>query len=115
MTGISRVNDLIAEISSASREQSGGIEQINTAINEMEQATQQNAQRVMSSAHLAQDLERSVAGLSHAVNVFRFGGEGPEQIPARLPGDASAEQSSSVHAQAATRAQVPGGSQGPRR
>ena len=115
VTGISRVNDLIAEISSASREQSGGIEQINTAINEMDQATQQNAQRVMSSAHLAQDLERSVAGLSHAVNVFRFGGEGPEQIPARLPGDASAEQSSSVHAQAATRAQVPGGSQGPQR
>ncbi|WP_176503355.1 PAS domain-containing methyl-accepting chemotaxis protein [Cobetia sp. 5-11-6-3] len=115
VTGISRVNDLIAEISSASREQSGGIEQINTAINEMDQATQQNAHRVMSSAHLAQDLERSVAGLSHAVNVFRFGGEGPEQIPARLPGDASAEQTSSVHAQAATRAHVPGGSQGPRR
>ncbi|AZV31275.1 PAS domain-containing methyl-accepting chemotaxis protein [Cobetia sp. ICG0124] len=85
VAGISRVNDLIAEISAASREQSGGIEQINMAINEMEQATQQNAQRVQSSAHLAQDLEGSVAGLSHAVNVFRFGGEGPERVPARSP------------------------------
>lgn len=85
VAGISRVNDLIAEISAASREQSGGIEQINMAINEMEQATQQNAQRVQSSAHLAQDLEGSVAGLSHAVNVFRFGGEGRERVPARSP------------------------------
>lgn len=38
-----RVTEIMSEISSASHEQSTGIEQVNQAINQMEHATQQNA------------------------------------------------------------------------
>ncbi|PMR77680.1 methyl-accepting chemotaxis protein, partial [Billgrantia endophytica] len=52
----SRVNDIMGEITAASEEQSSGIGQINQAITEMDQVTQQNAERVQQSARAASDL-----------------------------------------------------------
>jgi methyl-accepting chemotaxis protein len=43
MGSVSRVSDIIAEISHASQEQRAGIEQVNQAIGDMDQVTQQNA------------------------------------------------------------------------
>ncbi|OFA02491.1 methyl-accepting chemotaxis protein [Duganella phyllosphaerae] len=65
---VERVRDIMGEIVNASREQSAGIEQINTAITEMDQVTQQNAALVeeasagaQSLAELAQQLRGTVA------------------------------------------------------
>ncbi|MBE0489002.1 MAG: PAS domain-containing protein [Halomonas sp.] len=81
VTATTRVNDIMAEISSASEEQSGGITQINQAITEMDQVTQQNAERVQATARAAMELERQAVQLAIAVTAFRSRGAGMEQIP----------------------------------
>ena len=43
---VKQVSDIIAEIAAASQEQSAGIEQVNTAIAQMDQVVQQNASLV---------------------------------------------------------------------
>ena len=43
VSSVKKVSDIIAEIAAASREQSSGIEQVNRAIMQMDQMTQQNA------------------------------------------------------------------------
>ncbi|QQG27624.1 MCP four helix bundle domain-containing protein [Pectobacterium carotovorum] len=68
---IQRVALLVAEISEASNEQSIGIEQINTAINQMEVVTQQNAALVNEAASAAESLFERTEELSKAVAVFR--------------------------------------------
>ncbi|RJX25761.1 MAG: methyl-accepting chemotaxis protein [Desulfurivibrio sp.] len=59
-TGISassvKVSQLIGEIATASREQSHGVEQINTAVTEMDQVTQTNAAGAEESASAAEEL-----------------------------------------------------------
>ncbi len=69
---VKRVNDIMAEITVASREQTSGIEQINQAITQMDQVTQQNAALVEEAAAAAASLQEQAAGLSHAVSVFRL-------------------------------------------
>ncbi|QTP55342.1 PAS domain-containing protein [Billgrantia sulfidoxydans] len=77
-----RVNDIMGEITAASEEQSSGIGQINQAITEMDQVTQQNAERVQQSARAASDLQRQAELLDRAIRVFRLRGAGLEQVVA---------------------------------
>ncbi|MGQ4880106.1 methyl-accepting chemotaxis protein [Billgrantia sp. LNSP4103-1] len=79
-----RVNDIMGEITAASEEQSGGIGQINQAITEMDQVTQQNAERVQQSARAASDLQHQAELLDQAIRVFRLRGAGLEQVPSQL-------------------------------
>ncbi|MCE8040019.1 PAS domain-containing methyl-accepting chemotaxis protein [Halomonas sp. MCCC 1A11062] len=76
-----RVNDIMGEITAASEEQSSGIGQINQAITEMDQVTQQNAERVQQSARAASDLQHQAEQLAQTIRVFRLRGAGPEQVP----------------------------------
>ncbi|WP_104202005.1 methyl-accepting chemotaxis protein [Billgrantia saliphila] len=78
-----RVNDIMGEITSASEEQSSGIGQINQAIAEMDQVTQQNAERVQQSARAASDLQHQAELLARAIRVFRLRNAGPEQVPSQ--------------------------------
>ncbi|HOK67880.1 MAG TPA: hypothetical protein PLV55_13845, partial [Anaerohalosphaeraceae bacterium] len=48
--------DLVAEIAAASTEQAQGIEQINTAVSQMDKVTQQNAAAAEESASAAEEL-----------------------------------------------------------
>ncbi|MBP7913924.1 MAG: PAS domain-containing protein [Vitreoscilla sp.] len=68
---VNHVHDLIAEISSATREQSTGIGQVNQAVGHLDQATQQNAALVEQSAAAAQSLQHQASQLVSAVSVFR--------------------------------------------
>ncbi|AMD01818.1 PAS domain-containing methyl-accepting chemotaxis protein [Halomonas chromatireducens] len=86
-----RVNDIMGEITAASEEQSSGIGQINQAITEMDQVTQQNAERVLESARAAIDLQHQAEMLDRMIRVFRLSGAGPETVPA--VGEADALQS----------------------
>ncbi|QOR39180.1 PAS domain-containing protein [Billgrantia diversa] len=81
VTASQRVNDIMGEITAASEEQSSGIGQINQAITEMDQVTQQNAERVQQSARAAGDLQRQAELLDRAIRVFRLRGTGLEQVP----------------------------------
>ncbi|HJV86433.1 MAG TPA: methyl-accepting chemotaxis protein [Noviherbaspirillum sp.] len=71
VTSVQRVTDIMGEITAATREQTAGIEQINQAISQMDQTTQQNASLVEEAAAAAEALREQAATLSHAVNVFR--------------------------------------------
>ncbi|MGS2745035.1 methyl-accepting chemotaxis protein [Halomonas sp. LS-001] len=76
-----RVNDLMGEITSASEEQSDGISQVNDAVTQMDQVTQQNAARVQASAHAASELDAQTVMLNEAIQAFREPGAGAEEIP----------------------------------
>jgi methyl-accepting chemotaxis protein len=70
VNSVQRVTDIMAEISSASREQEAGIEQINMAITEMDSVTQQNAALVEEAAAAAGSLEEQSTALAQLVSRF---------------------------------------------
>jgi len=73
---VRRVTDIMGEISAASQEQTTGIEQINQAITQMDQVTQQNAALVEQAAAAASSLQEQASGLSRVVSVFQLPGQG---------------------------------------
>ena len=72
VSSVKRVTDIMDEIASASTEQTSGIEQINQAILQMDQVTQQNAALVEEAAAAAEAMQDQAAGLAQAVNVFKL-------------------------------------------
>lgn len=69
---VSKVTDVMAEIMAASQEQSSGIGQINQAVSQMDQVTQQNAALVEEAAAAAQSLQEQSAALATEVSVFKL-------------------------------------------
>ncbi|CAH0446040.1 Methyl-accepting chemotaxis protein II [Ralstonia syzygii subsp. syzygii] len=84
LVAVKRVTDIMGEISAASAEQSSGIEQVNQAVNQMDEVTQQNAALVEEAAAAAQSLEEQAGLLREAVASFRLphGGEARVVAPA---------------------------------
>jgi len=72
VTSVQQVADIMAEITSASQEQSMGIEQVNEAISQMDEMTQQNAALVEQAAAAAQSMQDEAATLSASVSVFKL-------------------------------------------
>ena len=72
VTSITRVTDIMREITAASAEQSLGIEQVNQAITQMDQVTQQNAALVEQAAAAAASMQEQAVRLSDAVSVFKL-------------------------------------------
>ncbi|MGH8043597.1 MAG: Cache 3/Cache 2 fusion domain-containing protein, partial [Stenotrophomonas sp.] len=66
VTGVRRVNDIMAEISAASKEQSAGIEQVNQTITQMDETTQQNAALVEEATAAARAMEEQAQHLGTA-------------------------------------------------
>jgi methyl-accepting chemotaxis protein len=69
---ITRVTDIMAEISAASSEQSQGVDQVNEAVTQMDQATQQNAALVEEMAAAASSLNTQAAELVNVVSAFKI-------------------------------------------
>lgn len=65
-----KVNDLIAEIAAASQEQAQGIDQVNTAVAQMDKVTQQNAANSEESASAAEELSSQAEELQNMVAQF---------------------------------------------
>jgi methyl-accepting chemotaxis protein len=72
VASIRRVTDIVAEISTASGEQSAGVSQIGEAVAHMDTATQQNAALVEESAAAAESLKRQAQALVGAVSLFKL-------------------------------------------
>ena len=68
---VQRVTDMIGEITAASSEQSGGVSQVNKAISNLDQMTQQNAALVEESAAAAQSLREQADHLAREVSMFK--------------------------------------------
>ena len=72
VTAVKKVSDIIAEIAAASNEQSAGIEQVNKAITQMDEVTQQNAALVEEAASASEDMRAKAADLSRILNAFKL-------------------------------------------
>ena len=75
VNSVKRVTDIVGEISSASEEQSDGIEQINLAITQMDEVTQKNAALVEEAAAAAQSMQHQAGTLLEVVSIFKLGAE----------------------------------------
>jgi methyl-accepting chemotaxis protein len=89
---ITRVTDLMAQIASANIEQSGGIEQINIAVTQMDQVTQQNAALVEQAAAAANAMQLQAATLAQVVGAFIVDRGHPPSTPARAAHRAGARR-----------------------
>jgi methyl-accepting chemotaxis protein len=76
VTAVKRVTDIMAEITAASSEQSQGIEQVNQAITQMDDVTQQNAALVEEAAAAAESMEEQAQSLAAAVAAFKVNNGG---------------------------------------
>ena len=73
---VKQVSDIIGEITAAALEQAEGIGEVNTAINQLDQMTQQNAALVEESAAAADRLRDQAQRLAEAVAIFKLSGAG---------------------------------------
>jgi methyl-accepting chemotaxis protein len=92
---IRRVTDIVSEITAASVEQSQGIEQVNTAITQMDDVTQQNAALVEEAAAAAESMEEQAQILSASVANFKVDNSA-SQAATRVP-DVARQASHSGH------------------
>jgi uncharacterized phage infection (PIP) family protein YhgE len=72
VASVQRVSDIIGEITAAASEQSSGIGQVNTAVTQLDQMTQQNAALVEESAAAAESLKEQANKLTSVVSTFRI-------------------------------------------
>ena len=77
IAGVQDINRIVAEIAASATEQSTGLQQVNTAVNQMDQATQQNAAMVEQSTAASHALSNEARELGRLVQRFRLaGGDG---------------------------------------
>ncbi|HET9107181.1 MAG TPA: methyl-accepting chemotaxis protein [Steroidobacteraceae bacterium] len=75
VTSVKKVSDIVAEIAAASREQSSGIEQVNRAVVQMDELTQQNAALVEEATAASQSMAGQVRELNDMLARYELGGE----------------------------------------
>ncbi|WP_115049710.1 methyl-accepting chemotaxis protein [Xanthomonas arboricola] len=90
VASVQRVTDIMGEISAASQEQSAGIEQVNTTVTQMDEATQQNAALVEEATAAARAMEEQATQLTEAVAVFKIDSGKAVPVRATSPGTAFA-------------------------
>ncbi|XUY28379.1 HAMP domain-containing methyl-accepting chemotaxis protein [Agrobacterium sp. rho-8.1] len=95
---VQEINRHVVAIVDGAQEQSSGLQQINTAVNQMDQDTQKNAAMVEEQTAASHTLAREAASLNHLLGQFKLGGgyeapvrqatqaERPVQSPARALG-----------------------------
>ncbi|WP_321937060.1 methyl-accepting chemotaxis protein [Paraburkholderia sp. J8-2] len=117
LQAVRRVTDIMGEISAASEEQSGGIEQVNRAVTQMDTVTQQNAALVEQAAAAAASLEEQTRQLQNVLGTWTTGGAQARSVgasPARAtpaaPGAAKRTTPSSATAVAKPAAAAPAAS-----
>ncbi|HEY0682908.1 MAG TPA: methyl-accepting chemotaxis protein [Steroidobacter sp.] len=74
VASVKRVADIVAEISAASEEQASGIDQVNTAVTQMDTTTQQNAALVEEAAAASKAMEQQADVLVEKVSFFSVAG-----------------------------------------
>ncbi|CCD85468.1 putative methyl-accepting chemotaxis protein (MCP) with multiple PAS domains [Bradyrhizobium sp. ORS 285] len=90
---VKRVTDIMAEISAASQEQRGGIEQVNNAVTQMDKVTQQNAALVEQAAAAAKSMEEQTAAMTEMVGRFMVLPEFESQAPPARTGNPVVDRS----------------------
>ncbi|AOB31045.1 chemotaxis protein [Bordetella sp. H567] len=107
VASVKRVTDIMGEISAASEEQSSGIDQVNRAVSQMDEVTQQNAALVEEAAAAAGSLQEQAQRLAEAVAVFKVNQGQVIDVPARTIASTAAPRVAAVAPQPAAPAEAP--------
>jgi methyl-accepting chemotaxis protein len=70
---VSKINTVVSEIAASAKEQSIGLQEVNTAVTQMDRATQQNAAMVEESTAASKAMAQETDGLAELVNSFKLG------------------------------------------
>jgi methyl-accepting chemotaxis protein len=92
VTQVTQLNGLVVELAASAKEQATGLGEVNSAVNQMDQVTQQNAAMVEQATAASHSLSEEAEELARLVGQFRIGQEYAETTKPR------ANQSSSVRA-----------------
>ena len=98
VTSVKKVSDIVAEIAAASQEQSSGIEQVNKAVMQLDQVTQQNAALVEEAAAASEAMDGQARDLRELMKFFKTGDDA--DIQASAPSRATVEKSRPAAAKA---------------
>jgi len=82
VASVSKVTDIVAEISATAREQAAGIDQVNKAMSQMNTVTQQNAASSEESSSAAAELSGQAEQLAAMVGLFQLDGVAAKRKPA---------------------------------
>jgi len=96
VASIKKVAGIVSDIAAASAEQATGLEQVNKALAQMDEVTQQNSALVQENAATAKTLEHQAIAMDERVSFFRLDDDAesaevvraPEKAPGRRPGAA---------------------------
>ncbi|HYB65218.1 MAG TPA: methyl-accepting chemotaxis protein [Steroidobacteraceae bacterium] len=100
VTSVKKVSDIVGEIAGASREQSAGIEQVNKAVVQLDEMTQQNAALVEQASAASQSMADQAKSLSHMMERYKVSAQAAAAA-------AAAAQASARRGTAAKRAAAP--------
>ncbi|MCY0151843.1 methyl-accepting chemotaxis protein [Hoeflea alexandrii] len=92
---VSAINDQINSIATAAREQANGLTEINSAVNQMDQVTQQNAAMVEETTAVTHRLTSGAASLEGLVRQFNLTGSRSASVPVHATASGSAKQTAS--------------------
>ncbi len=97
VSSIRNVTNIMSEITAASQEQSNGIEQVNRAIMQMDETTQQNAALVEEAAAAAKSMQDQAANLAQVVSVFQTPESGTPSMASRAAPPAPRAPAAAAH------------------
>jgi methyl-accepting chemotaxis protein len=80
---VGEIDGLISEIARSSQEQATGLNQVNSAVNQMDQVTQQNAAMVEETTAAASNLRTEAHELADLMTRFKTGAAVAQAAPAR--------------------------------
>ncbi|MCX7589093.1 methyl-accepting chemotaxis protein [Phenylobacterium sp. 58.2.17] len=82
---VAEINGIVTEIAASAQEQAVGLQQVNTAVNQMDQVTQQNAAMVEESTAASHSLAGEAVELARLIGQFKTGEQGAAAASTRAP------------------------------
>jgi methyl-accepting chemotaxis protein len=82
VTQVAEINGIVTEIAASAQEQAVGLQQVNTAVNQMDQVTQQNAAMVEESTAASHSLANEAVELARLIGQFKTGDHAAAASPA---------------------------------
>lgn len=79
------INNVVTAIAAGAKEQAIGLQQVNTAVSQMDQTTQQNAAMVEQTTAASHSLSEKTSELDRLIGSFNIGEPADERRPASLP------------------------------
>jgi ABC-type transporter Mla subunit MlaD len=96
VSSVKKVTDIIGEIAAASQEQSGGIDQVNKAVGQMDQVVQSNAAQTEELSSTAQSLSTQAHQLQELVGRFKTVAKATQPPQSQSQGSPRARQQTFV-------------------